>query len=178
MANAKAFALSPVRSEIDLKATISLFYEYANSIGIDLTFQDFDTEMASMPGKYSPPTGELLLARGNSGQAIGCAALRSLGRDGVCEIKRLYVAPAGRGTGVGKALASAIVETATKLGYSEMRLDTLPTMSAAISLYRSLGFVDIPAYYSTPMEGTRFLSLDLKPLSITSTSYVSAPTPL
>ncbi len=163
MPDEKPFTIIPVRTNSDLKATISLFYEYAKSLNIDLSFQDFDTEMASMPGKYSPPTGELLLARNTSGEAIGCGALRPLGPNGVCEIKRLYVAQSGRGTGVGKALAKAIVATARKLRYSEMRLDTLPTMIAAIGLYQSLGFVDIPAYYSTPMEGTRFLSLDLRP---------------
>ena len=163
MATASSFSITVVRSDVDLKATIELFYAYAHSLGIDLSFQDFDTEMASMPGKYAPPTGELLLAKSTAGEAIGCAALRPLGLEGVCEIKRLYVTPLGRGTGVGKALAQAIVAQATELGYSEMRLDTLPSMTAAVGLYHSLGFVDILAYYATPLEGTRFLSLSLKP---------------
>ena len=168
MADPESFTIIPVRSHEDLKATISLFYEYAKSIGIDLSYQSFDDEMANMPGKYSPPTGELLLARDSSGKAIGCGALRPLDFVGICEIKRLYVAPIGRGTGIGKALTGVIIETAVKLGYSEMRLDTLPTMAAAINMYQGLGFVDIPAYYSIPTEGpgfpegTRFLSLDLR----------------
>ena len=114
-----------------------------------------------MPGKYSPPQGELLLARNADGVGTGCGGLRPLGIEGVAEMKRLYVAPAGRGTGVGRALAVALVETAQKLGYSEIRLDTLPSMRAAIGLYEQLGFVDIEPYYETPLEGTRFLSLRL-----------------
>ena len=181
MTDQKRLTMIRVRTDEDLRATVALFYEYAKSIGIDLSFQDFDTEMASMPGKYSPPTGDLLLARNSSGEPVGCAAMRRLGLEGVCEIKRLYVAPAGRGTGVGKTLAKAVIQTATNLGYSEMRLDTLPTMTAAIGLYQSLGFVDIPAYYSTPVEGTRFLSLDLRsnprgpPSSFIWKSNASAP---
>lgn len=161
MAEQSSFVITPVRSQPDLQDTIALFYEYAQSLGFDLSFQDFDGEMAAMPGKYTPPTGELLLARNWSGGAIGCVALRPLGLHGVCEMKRLYVPPAGRGTGVGTALAVKIIEIAAKLGYSEMRLDTLPSMKAAIGLYERFGFVDIEAYYTTPMEGTRFLSLKL-----------------
>jgi ribosomal protein S18 acetylase RimI-like enzyme len=162
MAGPTSFTIVPVRSALDLSAAVDLFYSYAKSLGIDLSFQSFDTEMAVMPGKYSPPTGELLLARNDHGQAIGCAALRPLRLPEICEIKRLYVAPSGRGTGVGKALARKIIEVARDSGYGEMRLDTLPTMTAALALYRSLGFVDIPAYYDTPLSGTRFLSLDLR----------------
>lgn len=155
------FSITPVRTEADLTATIDLFYEYAKALGFDLSFQNFDDEMAKMPGKYSPPQGELFLARNNAGVPIGCAAMRPLDGDRICEIKRLYVAPSGRGTGLGKALALKVIETARQAGYREMRLDTLPTMKAAIGLYEQLGFVDIAAYYETPMEGTRFLSLEL-----------------
>ncbi|OCT52334.1 putative N-acetyltransferase [Cladophialophora carrionii] len=160
-----AFSIQPVRNATQLADIISLFYVYAASLGFDLAFQDFDGEMASMPGKYSPPEGELLLARDEAGLAIGCVGLRSLphteGTARVCEMKRLYVSPAGRGSGVGKALASTIISTAEKLGYSEMRLDTLPSMVAALNMYRALGFEDIPAYYETPLEGTHFLALKL-----------------
>jgi putative acetyltransferase len=115
--------------------------------------------MDSMPGKYSPPGGALLLARNDTHEAIGCVALRPLLLDGCCEMKRLYVAPSGRGTGVGKALATATIEEARKLGYRSIRLDTLPTMESAQALYRNLGFKEIKAYYDTPLEGTVFLEL-------------------
>lgn len=153
----------PVRQADDLASTISLFQAYTAALGIDLAFQNFAEEIASMPGKYAPPQGELLLARDSAGTAIGCVALRPLPDHGdhVCEMKRLYVTPEGRGTGAGKTLALAIVEAAESRGYKEMRLDTLPSMAAALSLYERLGFVDIPAYYDTPLEGTRFLSLRL-----------------
>jgi len=160
-----SFSIFPVRNDSDLADTISLFYAYAASLGFDLAFQNFDAEMAGMPGKYSPPEGDLLLARNEAGTAIGCAGLRPLPSNDsptrVCEMKRLYVTPTGRGTGVGKALASTIIATAEKLGFAEMRLDTLPTMLAALNMYRAFGFEDIPAYYDTPLEGTHFLALKL-----------------
>ena len=156
-----SFTITAVRSPEDLADCIRLFYEYAKSLGLDLSFQSFDDEMAQMPGKYAPPRGDLFLARSVQGQATGCAGLRSLDQEGVCEMKRLYVAPSGRGTGVGKALTLKVVNTAENLGYREMRLDTLPSMTAAIALYQRLGFVVIEAYYRTPIEGTRFLSLAL-----------------
>ena len=162
-----AFTIFPVTSPEDLTATIKLFEAYAESLGIDLTFQDFATEMASMPGKYASPTGTLLLARNNgSGEAIGCVGLRPLvdplGRHGICEMKRLYVDPEGRGTGAGKALAERVVAEAKSLGYEALRLDTLPHMESARGLYRRMGFVEIGAYYETPLEGTIFLELKLK----------------
>lgn len=159
------FTITPVRSAPDLADTISLFYAYAGSLGIDLSFQNFDAEMAAMPGKYRAPEGELLLARNDAGIPIGCVGLRPLpGSDSagnVCEMKRLYVTPAGRGAGVGKALASSIIAAAEGLGYAEMRLDTLPRMAAALKMYRAFGFEDIGAYYDTPLEGTHFLALRL-----------------
>jgi len=159
------FSILPVRNAADMADTVALFHTYAASLGIDLAFQNFDAEMADMPGKYSPREGELLLARNEAGTAIGCVGLRPLPSSKpssrICEMKRLYVAPAGRGTGVGKALASEIIAMAETLGYSEMRLDTLPSMVAALRMYRALGFEDIPAYYETPLENTHFLSLKL-----------------
>src|ERR1700761_8940719 len=118
------FTISTVESQQDLNDTIKLFEAYATSLGIDLTFQDFATEMSSMPGKYAPPTGSLLLARDTAGEAIGCVGLRPLGTEGMCEMKRLYVDPKGRGLGVGKALAEAIIDEANRLGYHAVRLDT------------------------------------------------------
>jgi putative acetyltransferase len=160
----RAVTTSPVRTPDELASAKTLFHEYTQSLGIDLTFQDYATEMASMPGKYSPPKGDLLLATlPASDTPIGCVALRPLPNAGdhVCEMKRLYVAPAGRGSGAGRALAIAVISLAEQLGYREMRLDTLNTMTAALKLYRGLGFMTIPAYYSTPIEGTIFLSLAL-----------------
>lgn len=160
------FTITPVRNAADLTNLISLFHAYAGSLGFDLAFQDFDAEMSSMPGKYSPPGGELLLARNERGVAIGCVGLRPLPSASaeevrICEMKRLYVTPTGRGTGVGKALASTVIDVAGRLGYSEMRLDTLPSMVAALQMYRSFGFEDIEAYYETPLQGTHFLALKL-----------------
>lgn len=160
-----AIHIVPVREPEDLATAVALFTTYTTALGIDLAFQNFAEEMASMPGKYAPPRGELLLAKSSTDTAVGCVALRPLPAHGehVCEMKRLYVAPKGRGTGAGKALALAVIEAAEARGYRDMRLDTLATMTAAIKLYETLGFVDIPAYYQTPLSGTRFLSLRLSP---------------
>lgn len=144
----------------DLPALTSLFRAYAASLTIDLGYQGFDGELASLPGKYAPPQGALLIARDASGEAIGCVAMRPL-EDGVCEMKRLYVAPAGRGSGLGKQLALAIIEAARAAGYREIRLDTLASMTSAQALYRSLGFIEIAPYYDTPIEGAVFMSLRL-----------------
>ena len=169
-ASESSFVVTSVRNPKDLEDTIALFYEYAKWLGFDLNFQNFDEEMATMPGKYAPPKGELLLARNAKGVAIGCAALRPLGSDGVCEMKRLYVTEAGRGTGCGKRMAQTIIGIAEILGYSEMRLDTLPRMKTAIGMYARLGFSQIDAYYATPMEGTMFLSLKLPRPSVSGTA--------
>lgn len=155
-----SYQISPVRSEIDLKDTIALFYQYVEWLNLDLNFQNFDAEMAGMPGKYAPPSGELLLARSSQGHPIGCVAVRHLDQD-ICEMKRLFVTDAAKGLGVGKALVSAVIGAGKCLGYHEMRLDTLPRMGAAISLYRSFDFVETSAYYVTPLPGTLFLKLDL-----------------
>jgi ribosomal protein S18 acetylase RimI-like enzyme len=150
------FRISPVRSVADLEATVRLFNAYASSIGVDLGYQDFDTELATMPGKYAAPAGELLLARDRLGEPAGCVGLRPIERDGCCEMKRLYVAPGARGLGLGEALVDAIIREAARIGYGEMRLDSLPTMVEAISLYRKAGFVSTGPYYETPVAGTLF----------------------
>jgi GNAT superfamily N-acetyltransferase len=155
-----AFVLNPVRSPEDLAATRTLFEAYAASLGINLSYQNFATEMAAMPGKYAPPQGELLLARGADGTALGCVGLRPLSEDR-CEMKRLYVTPHGRGLGLGKALAERIVAEARRIGYREMLLDTLPSLTAAIALYEQMGFARIAAYYDTPIPGTIFMALPL-----------------
>ncbi|HEY2133118.1 MAG TPA: GNAT family N-acetyltransferase [Acetobacteraceae bacterium] len=151
------FTIEPVRSPADLAATVRLFNAYASSLGIDLAFQDFAAELAGMPGKYAPPAGELLLARDNQGEVLGCVGLRPIKPDGSCEMKRLYVAPRGRGLGLGRALIDAIIKEAVRIGYREMRLDTLPSMVKAIALYRKAGFQPIAPYYDTPLAGTMFL---------------------
>jgi ribosomal protein S18 acetylase RimI-like enzyme len=161
--DAAPFLIRPARTQPDIDAVAQLFHAYAGSIGIDLGYQDFPAEVAELPGKYAPPRGELLIAPNAGGEAVGCVAMRPIAPDGCCEMKRLYVAPAGRGAGLGMALAAAIVGAAERLGYREMRLDTLPTMTGAISLYRKLGFTPIAPYYDTPVAGTIFLARRLGP---------------
>lgn len=158
---AGAFRIRPVRTAPDLAATGRLFEAYADSLDVDLAYQDFAAELAGLPGLYAPPRGELLLARGVEGAALGCVALRPTALDGCCEIKRLYVAPDARGLGLGRALVAAILKTAAELGYGEARLDTLPDMTAAIALYRRAGFAPIAPYYDTPVAGTLFLGRPL-----------------
>lgn len=155
------FKISSVGSTEDITAAAALFRAYAEALGIDLSFQDFEGELASLPGKYARPKGELLLARGAGGEPLGCVAMRPLSEDGCCEMKRLYVAPAARGSGLGLALVDAIVTAAERAGYREMRLDTLPTMTTALSLYERQGFVRIAPYYDTPIVGTVFMAKQL-----------------
>jgi ribosomal protein S18 acetylase RimI-like enzyme len=147
----------PVRTPDELRSAIALFRAYAASLDIDLAYQGFEAEMAAMPGQYAPPTGEVLLAQGREGKWLGCVGLRPLPMPGICEMKRLYVCPAGRGRGVGQALIVDIIAVAERIGFREMRLDSLPSMAAALRLYRAAGFELIPAYYETPVPGTLFL---------------------
>ena len=138
----------------------TLFEEYAASLGISLCFQNFDQELKSLPGKYAPPDGRLLLATEND-ELAGCIALRKL-EDGVCEMKRLFVRPAYRSQGLGRILVEKIVDEARMLGYTHMRLDTLPgLMDKAIALYRRTGFREIGPYCENPVEGAKFMELEL-----------------
>lgn len=134
-----------------------LFEEYAASIGIDLCFQGFDDELATLPGSYAPPDGRLLLALYED-ELAGCVALRKLDKD-TCEMKRLYVRPAFRKLGVGRELAHHIIREATSARYRRMRLDSLPSMTSALQLYRELGFREIAPYRDNPVAGAVFLEL-------------------
>jgi GNAT superfamily N-acetyltransferase len=155
------FTIAPVTTADDLAATIKLFRAYASSLDVDLAYQDFEAEMAAMPGKYAPPAGALLLARDRSGTPVGCVGLRPIEPHGCCEMKRLYVTLDGRGFGLGEKLVRAVVTEARRIGYREMRLDTLPSMIGAIGLYTKLGFEPIAPYYETPVVGTHFMRLSL-----------------
>jgi GNAT superfamily N-acetyltransferase len=139
----------------DLEEVRTLFREYAASLPFALDFQDFDRELADLPGAYAAPRGALLLARG-----AGCVGLRPLDET-TCEMKRLYVRPSARGTGLGRRLADAVIAEARRLGYAHMRLDTVPGMDSAQFLYERLGFHEIPPYRPNPIPGARFLELEL-----------------
>src|SRR5437016_13880632 len=137
-----------------------LFKEYAAWLEIDLCFQNFDAELAGLPGDYAPPRGRLLLAA-DGDQIAGCIALRKIA-DGICEMKRLFVRAAFRGQGLGRSLTEAIINEARVIGYERMRLDTLHgRMDKAIALYRELGFKEIAPYYNNPVPGAMFMELVL-----------------
>ena len=148
-------------TDIDQLNQVRVFFKnYAAWLGVDLSYQNFDQEMASLPGAYTAPQGCLIYAEYN-GQPAGCVGIRPMS-EGVCELKRLYVSPDHRGLGIGHELAVAAIKSARKIGYRKIILDTLPNMRIAMKLYRELGFNEAPAYYQTPIEGTQFLALDLE----------------
>jgi len=157
--------LIQAQSPEEVSRARELFEEYAAWLGFNLCFQNFEKELAELPGQYAPPNGRLFLAI-KSGEIAGCVALRKIDagetRDGVCEMKRLYVRPAFRGTGLGRTLAETIIQAAREIGYVRMRLDTLPgKMDRAIVMYRSLGFKNIEPYYDNPVAGAAFMELEL-----------------
>lgn len=143
----------------DVARARELVEEYAASLEFALDFQDFEKELAEFPGEYGPPAGVILLAE-LGGEAVGCVCLRRFSR-GVCEMKRLYVAPSARGSGVGRTLTEALLDEGRRLAYTRMRLDTVVAMGAANALYRSLGFREIEPYRVNPLDGATFFERDL-----------------
>jgi len=154
-----AIEISAARSDADIAAARGLFGEYAESIGVDLEYQGFSSELAGLPAPYAPPSGDLLLARADD-ELVGCVAFRALDRS-TAEMKRLYVRPSGRGMGLGRRLVEAAISAARQTGHAELRLDTLASMEAAQALYRVMGFVEIPPYGEAYRPGTRFFALSL-----------------
>jgi len=148
-----------VETNEELEIIKELFVEYADSLGFDLDFQDFKQELANLCGDYAPPKGCLLVAK-YKGQIAGCVGLKQFSDD-ICEMKRLYIRPEFRGLGIGRVLAEAIIEQARKIGYTLMRLDTVPTMKVARALYQSLDFKQISQYRYNPIEGAEFMELKL-----------------
>ena len=143
----------------NLDAVRDLFREYAKGLGVDLCFQDFEQELSTLPGKYARPKGRLYLAY-DQGEAIACIALRPID-ERIGEVKRLYVKPTHRRQGLSKILVERIIDDARSLGYKRLVLDTLNTMTPAMNLYKSLGFVEIEAYYPNPLEGATYFALEL-----------------
>ena len=149
----------PVHTAVQLGDARELFLEYKSAIGFDLCFQDFDREVATLPGEYAPPRGTLLLAVMDA-RAVGCVALRALD-ERTCEMKRLYVRPEARGRGLGRLLCDALIADAQAAGYARMKLDTVPQMTEAIALYHALGFAPTEPYRHNPIPGALFMELAL-----------------
>ncbi len=156
----KGFSVNQLESPAQIAQARELFLEYAQSLGFSLCFQNFDKELAGLPGDYAPPEGSLLLAE-YEGQLAGCVALHKL-EPGICEMKRLYVRPLFRGKGLGRILAERIIAEARQIGYSHMRLDTVePIMKDAVAMYHKLGFKLIAPYRSNPIAGAMYMELSL-----------------
>jgi putative acetyltransferase len=156
----KGFALTQAESPAQIAQARELFLEYAQSLGFSLCFQNFDKELAELPGDYAPPDGRLLLAE-YEGQLAGCVALHKL-EPGICEMKRPYLRPQFRGKGLGRVLAERVIAEAREIGYRRMRLDTVePVMKDAVAMYRRLRFKEIRAYRPNPMAGTLYMELEL-----------------
>lgn len=154
------FTIQQASSPVEIEAARELFLEYARSLNFSLCFQNFDKELAELPGEYAPPSGRLLLA-GSGQEFAGCVALHALA-GGACEMKRLYVRRAFRGKRLGRVLAERIITEAREIGYTRMRLDTVAaSMADAVALYRKLGFVEIAPYRENPMASTLYMELAL-----------------
>ena len=155
-----AITLVQAESSEQVAQARELFVEYAKSLGVNLCFQNFEQELAGLPGHYAPPDGRLLLAN-YEGQLAGCVALHRW-EAGVCEMKRLYLRPSFRGKGLGRAIAEAIIAEARNIGYRCMRLDTIePIMKDAVEMYRKLGFHEIAPYRPNPIAGAMYMELKL-----------------
>ena len=159
-------SIESARSTSDYKLVLSLIAEYVAWLDIDLSFQNYAEEMASFPGYYVPPKGDLILAKEDSGTLVeetplGCVALRPMAGDGCCEMKRLWVTPEARGKGIARLLVSQAIKQAESMGYREMRLDTLSHMTEARALYQKFGFVEIEPYYKNPHQGASYMSKKL-----------------
>jgi putative acetyltransferase len=156
----RGLLLVQAESPAQLAQARELFLEYARSLGFSLCFQNFDQELAGLPGGYAPPEGRLLIAE-YDGQVVGCVALHKL-EPGICEMKRLYLRPTVRGKGLGRILAERIIAEARQIGYHRMRLDTVePVMKDAVAMYRKLGFTEIAPYCPNPMSGVIYMELQL-----------------
>ena len=167
--------ITPAETNETVQQASILFREYAASLGVDLSFQNFEQELASLPSDYAPPDGRLFLAvldeasatpqgrhssASSASSLAGCIALRKIDAE-TCEMKRLYVRPQFRGHGAGRALAHAVINAAREIGYRRMRLDTLPQMTEAQALYRGLGFREIAPYRHNPIVGSRYFEIEL-----------------
>ena len=163
MSQGESARIHPCSSTNDVEQARELMRRYARWTGVDLCFQNFETELAELPGKYAPPGGQLWLARTAAGETpVGVIAVRPLS-ESVCEMKRLWVEPAAQGTGLGRRLAQTALDFARSAGFNEMKLDTLrERMPAAITLYRSLGFTDTDPYIPNPEPDVIYMSLDLR----------------
>ena len=156
----KSFSLAQAETPAQIAQARELFLEYAQSLGFSLCFQNFDKELAELPGDYAPPDGRLLLAQ-FEGQLAGCIALHKL-EDSICEMKRLYLRPQFRGKGLGRGLADHIIAEARHIGYQRMRLDTVePVMKEAVAMYRRIGFREIAPYCANPIAGALYMDLSL-----------------
>ena len=163
MPELSTFAISSVAAgdRGAIEACRRLLVEYVSTLGVDLSFQNIEREMAEFPVGYVAPTGCLLLATRNGDELpVGCVGIRALSA-GCCELKRLFVSPSMRGSGLGRALTERAMAEASSLEFDAMRLDTLPSMASARALYRAMGFAEIEPYYSTPIEGTAFMEIVL-----------------
>ncbi len=154
-------SIAPAQFPADLETVRTLFKEYIDSLGVDLSFQDVEAELGDLPGKYVPPRGLILIAR-DGDSAVGCIALRPMPDALVCEMKRLYVRPRARGQDLGRRLADAVIGFARQAKYDRMVLDTLASMAAAQRLYAALGFKPIAPYYANPLPGARYMELELR----------------
>ena len=153
-------SMTQVESPAQIEQARELFLEYAQSLGFSLCFQNFDQELASLPGDYAPPEGRLLLAE-YRGQLAGCVALHQM-EPGTCEMKRLYLRPQFRGKGLGRVLAENVIAEARAIGCRKMRLDTVePVMPNAVAMYRRLGFKEIEPYRTNPIAGALYMELEL-----------------